>query len=111
MGGRAGGLLTNIGTPQLMYFIVLSAPFLASDAWRIVFFGYGALGLTDAADLGGVASLDNVLKIDGDTGDSLSLDPADGWSAADTSTLPGYAIYAAGNAKVAVDQDITVAVA
>ena len=63
------------------------------------------------SDVGGVASLDNVLKLDGDTNDSLSLDPADGWSAPDTVTLAGYAIYAAGNVKIAVDQDITVAVA
>jgi hypothetical protein len=62
-------------------------------------------------DVGGVAGLDNVLKIDGDSDDSLSLDPADGWSAPDTATLTGYAIYAAGNVKIAVDQDITVAVA
>jgi Ca2+-binding RTX toxin-like protein len=65
----------------------------------------------DSADVGGVASLDNVLKIDGNTGDSLSLASADGWSAPDTSTLAGYAIYATGNAKIAVDQDISVAVA
>jgi hypothetical protein len=77
-----------------------------------------ALRLTDVleidahnSDLGGVASLDNVLKLDGDSGDSLSLDPADGWSAPDTATLAGYAIYAAGNVKIAVDQDIPVAVA
>jgi hypothetical protein len=63
------------------------------------------------SDVGGVASLDDVLKIDGDDGDTLSLDPADGWSAPDTATLAGYAIYAAGNVKIAVDQDITVAVA
>ena len=56
-------------------------------------------------------SLDNVLKIDGNSGDTLSLDPADGWSAPDTTTLVGYAIYAAGNVKIAVDQDIVVAVA
>ena len=67
----------------------------------------------DAADhdVGGAASLDNVLKIDGDSGDTVSLDPADGWSAPDTATLAGYAIYAAGNLKIAVDQDIAVAVA
>ena len=63
------------------------------------------------SDVGGVASLDNVLKLDGDSNDSLSLDPADGWSAPDTATLAGYAIYAAGNVKIAVDQDIAVAVA
>nr|WP_298689748.1 hypothetical protein [uncultured Dongia sp.] len=30
-------------------------------------------------DLGGAATLDNVLKIDGNIGDSLLLDPADDW--------------------------------
>jgi Ca2+-binding RTX toxin-like protein len=63
------------------------------------------------SDVGGVASLDNVLKVDGDSGDTLSLDPADGWSAPDAAILAGYAIYAAGNVKIAVDLDITVAVA
>ncbi len=52
-----------------------------------------------------------MLKLDGDSGDTLSLDPADGWSAPDTATLLGYAIYAAGNVKIAVDQDIVVAIA
>lgn len=65
----------------------------------------------DYHDVGGAASLDNALKIDGDTNDTLLLDPADGWSAPDTATLSGYAIYAAGNVKIAVDQDIAVAVA
>jgi hypothetical protein len=63
------------------------------------------------SDVGGVASLDNVLKIDGDSGDTLSLDPVAGWSAPDTATLAGYAIYTADNVKVAIDQDITVTVA
>jgi hypothetical protein len=59
-------------------------------------------------DLGGVTTLDNALKIDGDAGDSLALDSADGWSAADEATLPDYAIYTAGNVTIAVDQDISV---
>jgi hypothetical protein len=59
-------------------------------------------------DVGSIAGLDTVLKIDGDAGDSLSLSD-DGWSQPDTSTLPGYAIYAVDNVKVAVDQDIAVA--
>jgi hypothetical protein len=63
------------------------------------------------SDVGAVAGLDNVLKFDGDSGDTLSLDPADGWSAPDTATLAGYAIYAAGNVKIAVDQDVVVAIA
>ncbi len=77
-----------------------------------------ALRLTDVLEIdahnsnvGGVAELSNVLKIDGDSGDTLSLDPADGWSAPDTASLLGYAIYTAGNVKIAVDQDIVVAVA
>lgn len=65
---------------------------------------------TDAHDLGGKATLDNVLKIDGNTGDTLSLSTADGWSAADTTTLPGYAVYAAHDVKIAVDHDIAVSV-
>jgi hypothetical protein len=40
-----------------------------------------------------------------------SLHPADGWSAPDIATPTGYAIYAAGNVKIAIDQDIIVAVA
>ena len=63
------------------------------------------------SDVGGTIELDNVLKIDGDSGDTLSLDPADGWGAPDTSILIGYALYTAGNVKIAVDQDIVVAIA
>ena len=63
------------------------------------------------SDVGGVSEIDNVLKIDGEIGDTLSLDPADGWSAPDTSSVIGYAIYAAASVKIAVDQDIAVAVA
>jgi hypothetical protein len=59
-------------------------------------------------DVGGVANLDNVLKIDLDASDSLSLSD-DGWSVPDTSSLAGYAIYAVNNVKIAVDQDIVVA--
>jgi hypothetical protein len=59
-------------------------------------------------DVGGIASLDNLLKIEGDAGDSLSLSD-DGWSSSDPSTLPGYVIYAVNSVKIAVDQDIAVA--
>ena len=76
-----------------------------------------SLRLTDLLEIGvrnsdvGGTEIDNVLKLDGDSGDTLSLDPADGWSAPDTATLLGYAVYAAGNVKIAVDQDIVVAIA
>jgi hypothetical protein len=59
-------------------------------------------------NVGGKASLDNVLRIDGDAGDVLTLSSSDGWSAADTGTLPGYALYTAGAVKVAIDTDIGV---
>jgi hypothetical protein len=62
------------------------------------------------SDVGG-PEVDNVLKIDGEIGDTLSLDPADGWGAPDTSSVIGYAVYAAANVKIAVDLDIAVAVA
>jgi Ca2+-binding RTX toxin-like protein len=61
-------------------------------------------------DVGGKASLDNVLKIDGNTGDTLHLSTADAWSAADTSTLAGYAIYTHDAVKIAIDTHIAVAV-
>ena len=61
-------------------------------------------------DVGGVSTLDNVLKIDGEAGDTLALFNADHWGAADTSTLAGYAIYTSGNVKIAVDDDIAVSV-
>jgi hypothetical protein len=64
----------------------------------------------DAPDLGGTASLDNVLKIDGNAGDTLALAAADGWGSADTGSLAGYAVFAAGSVKIAVDQDIAVTV-
>jgi Ca2+-binding RTX toxin-like protein len=77
-----------------------------------------ALSLADILDLdvgnrnvGGVGSLDNVLRLDGDAIDSLTLALADGWGAADTTTFSGYAIYAVQNVRVAVDQDIAVSVA
>lgn len=75
------------------------------------------LHLADVLDLdvrdtnvGGKASLDNTLKIDGNAGDTLHLSTADGWSAADTSTLAGYAIYTHQAVHVAVDTDIAVTV-
>jgi Ca2+-binding RTX toxin-like protein len=59
-------------------------------------------------NVGGVASLDNVLKIDGNAGDTLQLTAAEGWSAADKSTLAGYAIYTDQHVRIAVDTDIVV---
>jgi Ca2+-binding RTX toxin-like protein len=62
-------------------------------------------------DVGGVASLDNVLKIEGDTGDTMRMPSFEGWGAPDTSSLSGYAIYTSHNVHVAVDTDIHVTVA
>jgi hypothetical protein len=60
-------------------------------------------------DVGGVASLDNLLRIDGDSSDTLFLAAADGWNGSpDVNSLTGYAIYAVQNVKIAIDQDITV---
>ena len=61
-------------------------------------------------DVGGVSNLDNVLTIKGDAGDTLALHAADGWGAADTSTLPGFAIYTSHAVKIAVETDIAVSV-
>jgi Ca2+-binding RTX toxin-like protein len=61
-------------------------------------------------DVGGFTTLDNVLKIDGEAGDTLELFNADHWGTADTLTLAGYAIYSAGNVRIAVDTDIAVSV-
>jgi Ca2+-binding RTX toxin-like protein len=62
------------------------------------------------ADVGGKASLDNTLKIDGNSGDTLHLAASDSWSAADTSTLAGYAIYTHDAVKIAIDTHIAVTV-
>lgn len=62
------------------------------------------------SDVGGVAALDNVLRIDGESGDTLQMFSADGWGGADTTTLAGYAIYTYQAVKVAVDTDIAVTV-
>jgi Ca2+-binding RTX toxin-like protein len=75
------------------------------------------LHLADVLDLdvqntnvGGKASLDNVLTIEGNTGDTLHLVKSEGWGAADTSTLAGYAIYTVQHVQVAVDTQIAVTV-
>jgi serralysin len=60
------------------------------------------------SDVGGIASLDNVLRIDGNAGDTLQMFNVDGWGAADTSSLTGYAVYSYQAVKVAVDLDIAV---
>jgi hypothetical protein len=63
------------------------------------------------ANVGGQATVDDVLEIDGDKGDTLSLSAYEGWSSADTASLPGYAVYTANHdIKIAVDTDITVTV-
>ena len=59
-------------------------------------------------NVGGVAGLNNVLKIDGNAGDTLALSASDHWGAADTATLAGYALYTAGAVKIAVETDIAV---
>jgi hypothetical protein len=64
----------------------------------------------DNRDVGGIASLDNVLKIDGNTGDTLKLFSTDGWGAANGAILAGYNVYAEGAVKIAVDKDIAVTV-
>ncbi|HVZ00519.1 MAG TPA: hypothetical protein VHA35_13510, partial [Dongiaceae bacterium] len=62
-------------------------------------------------DVGGKASLDDVLKIDGNAGDTLHLSSFEGWNTTgDTTTLPGYAIYATHDIKVAVETTIAVTV-
>jgi hypothetical protein len=60
------------------------------------------------SNVGGVSSLDHLLKIDGNAGDTLTLFASDHWSAADTSSLAGYAVYTAGAVKIAVENDISV---
>jgi len=62
----------------------------------------------DNHDVGGKPSLDNVLKIDGNAGDALHLSTADGWSAADTSSLAGYNVYASHGVHIAIDTAIAV---
>ena len=64
----------------------------------------------DNRDVGGVPALDNVLTIKGDAGDTLSLASADGWSAANTAILPGFAVYANDGVKIAVETDIAVSI-
>jgi Ca2+-binding RTX toxin-like protein len=61
-------------------------------------------------NVGGKASLDDVLKIDGNSGDTLLLTGYEGWSAPDTSTLPGYAVYATHDIRIAVETTIAVTV-
>lgn len=63
------------------------------------------------SDVGGNAALDNVLRIDSEAGDTLTLFSADGWGAADTGALAGYAVYTYQAVKVAVDTDIAVTIA
>jgi Ca2+-binding RTX toxin-like protein len=62
------------------------------------------------SNVGGNATFDNVLKVDGNAGDTLHLAASDGWGAADTASLAGYAIYATHDVKVAVETTIAVTV-
>jgi hypothetical protein len=52
--------------------------------------------------VGGIATLDNVLKIDGDNQDTLALSAADGWGAKDSATLAGYDLYTSHGVTIAV---------
>jgi hypothetical protein len=61
-------------------------------------------------DVGGNPSLDNLLKLDGDAGDTLQLFAADGWSAADNAALSGYAVYSHQGVQIAVESAIAVTV-
>ncbi|HKP26701.1 MAG TPA: FG-GAP-like repeat-containing protein, partial [Dongiaceae bacterium] len=60
------------------------------------------------ANVGGKATLDNVLRIDGEAGDTLHMFRADGWGAASLTSLAGYAVYSYQAVKIAVDTDIAV---
>jgi hypothetical protein len=67
---------------------------------------------TDNHDVGGVPALDlnNALRFEGGAGDQLHLFASDGWGAADTSSLAGYAIYTSQGVHVAIDTAIAVTV-
>jgi hypothetical protein len=54
-------------------------------------------------DIAGNPALDNVLKIDGNAGDTLHLAATEGWGAADTASLDGYSIFASQGVQVAID--------
>jgi hypothetical protein len=55
-------------------------------------------------------SSEPILGIHGDADDTLRLFASDGWSAPDTTTLPGLVVYASQNVKIAVDTwvDVTI---
>jgi Ca2+-binding RTX toxin-like protein len=61
-------------------------------------------------DVGGAASLDNALKILGNTGDTLALSTSDGWSGPTSGVLAGYVVYASHGVAIAVDTHIAVTV-
>jgi hypothetical protein len=52
-----------------------------------------------------------MLVIDGDSGDTLNLATADGWALSGSKTVgsDSWDLYATGNIRIAVDQDIGVA--
>jgi hypothetical protein len=64
----------------------------------------------DNRDVGGNPNLDNVLKIDGNAGDTFHLAVTDGWGAADTASLAGYAVYTNQGVHIAVEATIAVTV-
>ncbi len=55
-------------------------------------------------DVGGIAAFDNVLRLDGNIGDSLTLSGG-GWSLDNSIPLTGYNIYVNGAIRIAVDID------
>jgi hypothetical protein len=55
-------------------------------------------------------SAEPILGIHGDADDTLHLSASDGWSAPDTTALPGYVVYASQNVKIAVDYGIDVTI-
>jgi hypothetical protein len=59
-------------------------------------------------DVGGKAELDNVLRVNGNVGDTLDLSLADGWASLGDGVLAGYNLFEAGGLKLAVDTDIQV---
>ncbi|MBI2256729.1 MAG: FG-GAP repeat protein, partial [Proteobacteria bacterium] len=75
------------------------------------------LHLSDILDLdvqnsnvGGNTSLDNALRINGDTSDILTLSSADGWTTPGSQPLSGYQAFQHQGVTVLVDNDISVTV-
>lgn len=69
-----------------------------------------ALTLSDVLD---ITDAENILTIDGDSGDQVDLAAADGWSArptapGDSEHRDGYSLYESGGAQLYVDNDVNV---